>query len=321
MTVRTLVSSAVLALCVGVPQVPAIAAPDPTPAPTTSSAALGPEAPGADAAPSAPSGATGEFSAPAVAQCVAAHDNAGLLRLKDQWVDARAAMQRCANDACPITIRSDCRAWLDELVAMLPTLLVVVERDDDGTRAIRLDLDGRSLELPEKLGPIEVVPGPHRLHFTLEGYPPVDVDVALSKGEKNHVVRVRFVRPRPAVAPERAVAPSPPRATRPVPLATYLYAGGSLALVATSAALLGAALDSRATARDVCAPGCPTERRESIERRLLIVDLVGIAGLGLGGLAVYSYVRRPWVTDPAVSAGISVALAPDRAGLSVAGSF
>lgn len=296
MMLRVLALRAVVALCVAAPPSPAHALPDEL----------------------APGTVAGELSGPAVAECVAAHDDAALLRLKDQWLDARDAMQRCANEACPITIRSDCRAWLDELVAALPTLLVVVERDDDGKRPIRLDLDGRSLILPEKLGPIEVVPGPHRLRFTLEGYPPVDLDLTLQKGDKNHVVRARFVHPRPAEPAPRPFSPPPPRHERPVPTATYAYAGGSLALLATSAALLGAALDSRATAREVCAPACPTARRDSLERRLLVADIVGVAGLGLGGLAVFSYVRRPWVP---VDAGVGVALAPGRAGLTLGGSF
>ncbi len=310
MMARSTAFCAVVALCLGALRSPANASPDAAAEPS------------AEASPSLPPGAAaGELSAPAVAECVAAHDNAGLLRLKDQWLDARSAMQRCANDACPIAIRSDCRAWLDELGAALPSLLVVVERDDDGRRPIRLDLDGRSLDLPEKLGPIEVVPGPHRLRFTLDGYPSVDVDVTLQKGEKNHVVRARFVRPPVPLPAPGPLRPPPPERTRPVPLATMLYGGGSLALLGTSAALLGAALDSRATARDACAPGCPSERRESIQRRLLIVDIVGVAGLGLGGLAVYSYVRRPWVTQAGSAAGVSVAVAPGRAGVTFGGSF
>jgi hypothetical protein len=285
--------------------------------------ALVPEAGASPVEAAGPPGTTvaaaSELSAPAVAECVAAHDDAGLLRRTDKWLDARAAMQRCADDACPIAIRSDCRTWLDELAAALPTLLVVVERDDDGRRPVRLELDGRSLELHEKHGPIEVTPGRHRLLLSLDGYPAVTVEVTLAKGEKNHVVRARFLRPKVTVPPP-PVAPPRSRVSRPVPLATYLYGGGSLVAFATSAVLLGAALDAQANARDDCAPGCPKDRRESIDRRLLIADLVGIAGLGLGGMAVYSYVRRPWVTESGATR-VHVAVAADRASLSLGGTF
>jgi hypothetical protein len=274
-------------------------------------------APNAQAEPRASS----ELSAPAVAECVVAHDRAFVLRREDQWVEARAAMQRCAEDACPIAIRSDCRTWLDELRAALPTLLVDIERDDDGRRPVHLELDGQRVELPGKPGPIEVLPGPHRLRFTLEGYPPVEADVTLAKGEKNHVVRARFLRPTIAPPPRAPVVVPPPRPTRPVPLSTYLYGAGSILGFATSAVLLGTALDSRANARDACAPGCPKARRDSIDRRLLISDLVGISALGLGGMAVYSYVRRPWVTESSAARTIDVVVASDRASLVVGGSF
>jgi hypothetical protein len=263
-----------------------------------------------------------ELSTPAVAECVAAHDRAGLLRHEDQWVEARAAMQRCADDACPIAIRSDCRAWLDELGAAMPTLLVDIERDDAGKQPVRLELDGQSLEISGKPGPIEVLPGQHRLRFTLEGYPAVEVDVTLAKGEKNHVVRARFLRPKVVAPPPSPKAALPaPKPTRPVPLSTYLYGGGSILAFATSAVLLGGALDSRANAREECAPGCPKARRDSIDRRLLISDLVGIAGLGLGGLAVYTYVRRPWVTESSAGPAIDVIVASDRAAVVVGGNF
>jgi hypothetical protein len=290
---RSVLATAMLAVCLGAPRAPAQTPPE----------------------------TSNELSVPAVAECVAAHDQAGLLRHRDQWADARAALQRCADDACPITVRSDCRTWLDELGAALPTLLIDIERDDDGRRPVHLELDGRSLELPAKPGPIEVLPGPHRLRFTLEGYRPIEVEVALAKGEKNHIVRARFLRPKVAAPPPPAFVPPKPKPTRPVPLATYLYGSGSILAFATSAVLLGAALDSQENARDACAPGCPKARRDSIDRRLLITDLFALSGLGLGGMAVYTYVRRPWVTDSSAGPAVDVVVASDRAMLAVGGTF
>ncbi|HEY3500567.1 MAG TPA: hypothetical protein VGK73_38000, partial [Polyangiaceae bacterium] len=112
-------------------------------------------------------------TADAVASCVETHEAARLSRLGERWLDARAAMNRCADPACPLAIRSDCSAWLEELAAALPTLLVVVERDDDGKEPVRLEIDGHALDLPAEIGPIEVLPGPHTLRFTLGSYPAV----------------------------------------------------------------------------------------------------------------------------------------------------
>lgn len=307
MSARILLGTAALVVSLGT-----------VPLPVHASPAESPTAPAPAGEP--PPAAPGELSVPAVAECVAAHDSAGFLRLKERWLDARAAIQRCVDPACPIAIRSDCRTWREEIAATMPTLLVVVERDDDGRHPVRLELDGRTLDLPEKLGPIEVLPGTHRLRFTLEGYPPVDVRVALAKGEKNHVVHARFERPKPAAPPPPSTSAPRRRLTRPVPLATYLYGAGSLLSLGTSAALFGLALDSRANAREACAPDCPRERRKSIDRRLLIVDIVGGAGLVLGGLALHSYVRRPWVLQ-STRAELDVVVAVDRASVVVGGSF
>jgi hypothetical protein len=263
------------------------------------------------------------MSAPEVEGCVKAHDEAAVLLHQERWLDAREAMSRCTADVCPIAIRSDCEAWLDDVAAALPTLLVVIERDDDGSRPVRMELGGRSLELPAKIGPIEVLPGPHRLRFVLEGYPPVELHATLAKGEKNHVVNVRFQKPRPAApvtAPEPP-PPPPPVRRRPVPLATYLYGGGALVAFAASGALLGSALVAKASAEDDCAPGCMRGERESIDRRLLLSDIGGILGVGLAGLAVYSYVKRPWVTDRVGGASVRVSVNPGSAELSLGGTF
>jgi hypothetical protein len=316
MMLRRLAVGFVVAGCLAGPAAPVHASP---PSPPSGSSVTPRDVTPVTVAPAA-TAAPGELSAPAVAECVAIHDSAGLLRREDRWLEARAAMQRCGDDACPIAIRTDCRTWLDEIVLILPTLLVVVERDDDGKRPVKLELDGQSIELPEKLGPIEVLPGAHRLRFTLEGYPPVETEVTLQKGEKNHVVRARFLRPQVA-APAPPTVRSPARPTRPAPLATFLYAGGSVLSFAMAAVLLGTALDARANARDTCAPGCPESRRDSIDRRLLLADVAGLVGAGLGGMAVYTFVRRPQVTTTSQAPALRVAVAAGHAELVVGGSF
>ena len=253
-----------------------------------------------------------------VASCVAAHDQARLLRVNEEWLPARAAMSSCADPSCPLTLRSDCSAWLEELAAVLPTLLIVVERDDGGERPVRLEIDGHAREVPADVAPIELLPGRHTLRFSLAGYPPVDAVVELAKGEKNRVVRARFVH-------ERQPAPAPPAATqlvreRPIPLVTYLAAAGALVAGVTSGALLASALSSRADARERCAPECHDGEREAIDTRLLVADIVGGAGLVLGGVAVYTYVTRP-VVETELRAARARQLPPLFATLALGGRF
>jgi hypothetical protein len=226
-----------------------------------------------------------------VERCVEAHDKARVLMLEEKWFEAREGMKLCVDESCPLAVRSDCGAWLEEVTRSLPTLLVVVERDDDGSTPVELDIDGKAFDLPNPPAPIEVMPGSHLVRVRLAPYPPVERSVELQKGEKNHVVRVRFVR-EPVPAP---VAPAPPKPEpeRPIQPITYALAGGAVAAFATSGILLASALTSRDEALDRCAPICTDDEKQSIDSRLLAADLIGVAGIVLGGFAAYTFFTRP----------------------------
>lgn len=240
-------------------------------------------------------------SSAALTLCVESHERAGMLRLEERWSEAREAMQACSQESCPLTLRTDCARWLEELRDMLPTLLVVVERDDDGRAPLRVSLDGRELALSEPLRPIEVLPGTHRLDFELPSYAPLKHEVNVRIGEKNKVVRVRFAREAPPSPPaERAPSPAPvTRIThRPVPTSTYVFAGAGLLAFGGSGVMFAAALTRRDEARKRCAPGCYDGEREEVDRLLLGADIAAAGGLMLGGLAIYTFVARPTLVLP-----------------------
>jgi len=259
--------------------------------------------------------ASKETSRAEVEQCIAQHDSARELRLSEQWQGARAAMNSCADERCPLAIAADCRAWLEELAQLMPSLIVVVEGEESGARhgALRVQLDGAPLELKEPPTPIELMPGAHHLRLELSGAQPVEVDFTLQKGQKNHIERVRFVASRdqvPAQATSRLVA------TRPVPAKTYWLSASALAAFASSAAFLVSGLNAHADAKEICAPNCDPEIQRSIQARLLLADITGGAGLVLGSLAVYTYLRRPVVlAEPRPSGPV---LAASSRGLSLA---
>jgi hypothetical protein len=225
-------------------------------------------------------------------------------------------MQRCQESACPLAIRSDCAAWLDEVTRILPTVLVVVERDDDGTGAVQLEIDGRKLELPNPPRPIEVLPGTHLVRVSLPPFPQVERVVVLGKGEKNHLVRVRFVRERP---PTVVSVPRAPRPTRPVPVMTYALAGGAVAALGTSVAFWASGISARDDALDDCAPECAAEERESIDARLLAGDAFAAGSLILGGFAIYTYVTRPTVLETALVPKLQITR--NGTGVALAGRF
>jgi hypothetical protein len=226
---------------------------------------------------------------PVVAECVRDHDAAQMLRLHENWADARQAMERCAGERCPIAIRSDCRAWLDELTKSTPATLVMIQRDDGDSRPVELEVDGKSQLVPEATVSLELLPGKHTLRFKLPPHRPIEREVSVVLGQKPPFVVVRFPSTAPAVpAPRTLPAPEP----RAVPPAVYWYSGGAVVAFAASGALLASALSSRSEARIRCAPECDREA-SSIRTRLLLADISGGVGLVLTGLAVLSFVHRP----------------------------
>lgn len=261
-----------------------------------------------------------ETSRAEVEQCVAQHDSARQFRLGEQWQSARTAMTSCADERCPLAIASDCRAWLDELATAMPTLIIVIEGDESAARhsAVRVELDGASVELKDPPSPIELLPGAHQLRFELSGEPEVVLNFTLRKGEKNHIARVHFDPPKAAQSP----APAPVRVqTRPVPTATYWLSAGALAAFAASSAFLVSGLNEHADAQAICAPNCDPSIRSSIDARLLAADIAGGAGLVLGGLALYTYLRRPVVLAESPSSGPALNASRDGFSLAWRGRF
>jgi len=260
--------------------------------------------------------ASKETSRAEVEQCVAQHDSARQLRLSEEWQGARAAMVSCADERCPLAIAADCRAWLDELAKLMPTLIVVVEAEDLAAphSALRVELDGASVELSDPPTPIELLPGAHLLRVGLPGEQSVTLRFSLGKGEKNHIERVRFVQP--YRAPRASGVP-----TRPVPASTYFLSAAAVAMFATSTAFLVSGLNEHADAREICAPTCDHSIGTSIQARLLVADITGGAGLVLGGLAVYTYLRRPVVLTEAPPSGPAVTANGQGISLSWRGRF
>jgi hypothetical protein len=262
-----------------------------------------------------------ETSTATIERCVSEHERARMLRLDEQWMEARAAMGRCSSESCPLAIRSDCHVWLEEVAQAIPTLLIIVERDDDGSRPVLMELDGHRSELSDLARPMEVVPGRHRLRFVLDSYAPVESEIVVQKGEKNRLVKVHFAHA-PSVSPVPVVR-APAQATRgessrPIPLSSYILMSGALLAAATSTVLLVSALSMRADARATCAPVCGSDVRQAVEMRLRFADLSGGVGLVLGALSAYTFLSRPAVYSPAPP-GPSLLRA--SAVFSIAGSF
>lgn len=273
------------------------------------------------AAQTSPAADTAETSSTVVDRCVADHERAASLRTGPHWFEGRAVMTACAAEACPLAVRSDCTAWLDDLAKLMPTVLVIVERDDSAGPPVQTEIDGKAVELSEPPAPIELLPGQHHLRFALDGRAPIERDIDLAPGDKNKVIRVQLRRPH---EPARVPPAPPPREIRwgrPVPVTTYALSGGAIAAFAASGALLASALSARNTARADCKPFCSSDVVQSIRTRLVLSDVSAGAGIALGGLAVFTFVTRPTIEVQAVRIAPDIGFSPKATTLTLRGTF
>lgn len=237
--------------------------------------------------------------------CIRAHEQAQVLRLDGSLMQSRSNLKACSLEVCPAVVQRDCVRWLDEVSSQIPTVVfeAITEAGDaqrvtvkQGNQVLASELDGR---------PLEMDPGYYEFQLELPGHAPKVVSVLLKQGEKNRLVSVDFRRAsEPAalgtVAPLQPPAPPPPRAaTRSRPTPTSVYVLGAVSLVGAGAAtILGINTKAKEDrAYEDCAPACPDDRIDSIERWALATDVaIGVAIVS-AVTATILYVRRPEVTE------------------------
>ncbi|HEX3855642.1 MAG TPA: hypothetical protein VHW01_31985, partial [Polyangiaceae bacterium] len=96
-------------------------------------------------------------------RCVQQSNDGADLRDAHHMLAARSAYRACVTEAdCPAVVRSECSAALDELAAIIPTLIVAL-RDEQGHDLLggTLWLDGNAVALDGSA--LEVDPGAHDL--------------------------------------------------------------------------------------------------------------------------------------------------------------
>lgn len=235
------------------------------------------------------------MDAGAVKECVRIHEHARLLWNDQRWLEARNEMAGCVEEHCPAAIRSECRFWRDEITRTLPSVLLVIERDEPkkGHESAVAELDGKVLGRVEPFARLDVDPGTHRVRVLLPGYDPIERSLDARPGKKNIVMLVSFKSERPAPM-------IPLRITRPVPAVTYWSAGGALLALGISQALLWSALAARKDAAR-CKPACGADVVDGIKTKAILADVAGVTGFVLAGLSLTTFIQRPEVAVPATA--------------------
>lgn len=129
-------------------------------------------------------------ASPTKSECVDANTRGQQLRKSGKLLEAREALQICADASCPRIVRADCQSRIDEIAHATPS--IVVETTD-------VTLDGKPFSGTPN-APYEVDPGEHHVLFHEPGHPAVERVVTLDEGERPRRVTVTYPKPVPPPA-------------------------------------------------------------------------------------------------------------------------
>ncbi len=232
-------------------------------------------------------------SAPARADkevCLAAHATAQVFRQNHHLVEARDQLKICAAPECPSIVTDDCRKWLSEIGAEIPTV-VLAARDSNGTDLVdvRVSIDGaRHADKLDGL-PIEANPGEHVFTF-VRGATSCERRIVLAQSERQRMVSVRF---------GTTETPKQHEPERRASVWPWVLGGVGLAgLTSFTIFAVRGSSDERSFA-NTCLPRCSVDNVDSVKRSYLIADIsLGVGVVALGAATVMYFVDRRSASSP-----------------------
>jgi hypothetical protein len=229
---------------------------------------------------------------PGIDECLAAAEGGQRERDRGHYLQARRDFGTCVAATCPAAVTHDCRVWLEEIEVAMPTVLLSV-RDEEGrdVLGVRLALDGAASE-PSTGRPLPVDPGEHVLVADAPGFLATRQSLVVVAAQKNRLVTVTLGHVRPP-----NVRPRPDASASPSPWPATLALGGLGAASLGGSFFFG--LSARADLSDArnapCAVtrSCASADRESIEKRLIVADvLLGLSVAAVASAALWFFTHR-----------------------------
>jgi hypothetical protein len=261
-------------------------------------------------------------------ECAAAYVEAQKLKQDGSFTKAREQLIVCAKDECMAAVKKDCVAWLDEVNAALPSVVVEAKGPDGKeTFDVKVSIDGEVVSEKLDVKAIELDPGTHKFVFEYEGEEPIEQEVILRQGQKNKTLQVSF-------APEKSESSTNEPEPEPEPIIdtgaaknkppTLAYVLGGVGVVA-----LGGAgyfwLSGESKKKDLdssgCEPNCDQGKVDSIKQQRLIGDIALGVGLACIGTAAYLWMKPGKKAPPAETSLVDVQLGRHGAWAGMSGRF
>ncbi len=211
-----------------------------------------------------------------VEACFDAYEQTQVARKGNDPIVALEKAEQCAS-GCPEEIMSECRVFLRQAEADIPTALLFArtEAGEDATN-VNVEIDGKSVR--GALGAeISLTVGPHTFRFS-RGPWEETIKVNVLLGEKRRQIRVTV--PEEKRDDPKVLADSVRDPLRPLTIGAFSLGGAGF--VASLVGLIGG-LSMKATLEN-CAPECDLSQTARAHRYLTVADVGLIVG-GVGTVA------------------------------------
>ena len=219
------------------------------------------------------------------ARCAQAYERAQELRIAHKLLDARQQLLVCSRPSCPKAAFDDCAAWLGDVEAVIPSVVVrVLDANGAPVHGPRVLVDGAPSDTAASGTAVILDPGPHTIRVEPQGHEAAESSLELHEGDRNHVVTFSIG----ATAPTSA-RPSGSRAP-----AIVAAAVGAVALASWGYFGIQGLVD-RGSANG-CLPHCPDDQVSRVNRELLVADVslgVAVVSLAIAGWLWFSGRRAP----------------------------
>jgi hypothetical protein len=218
---------------------------------------------------------------------------------------ARDQLKVCARDACLPLVRKDCVAWLDEVNAGIPSIVIEAKGPDGKeTFDVRVSLNDEEVAPRLDVKAIDLDPGTFTMRFERAGSTPIEKEVVLRQGQKNKLVEVSFA---PASPNGRTTGSDKSAVARPQ-LAAFLpwiLGGLGVALAGGGTFFWLTAESNRTDLQGSCSPRCDPGKVDDIGTQRLVGDVLFGAGIVAIGAAAVWLLTEP--SRPKGSSGAAIA--------------
>jgi hypothetical protein len=235
--------------------------------------------------------------------CIDAHVEAQRARKRGALRLAREKLLSCAQSSCPGLVSNDCTAWLSEVEASVPSIVLAVV-DAEGRDLVEVAVSANGQRWLERIDgkATALDPGSYELTFSARGYTPLKVALTVRQAEKDRLIRVQLARD-PSAEPSRGG----------VPVLSYVLGGVAIAGFGTFVYFGVRGQDEYDEAERTCGTACSDDQVADGKLAWIVADIGLGVGLASAAAATILYLVSQQDDDAETATRIDVAPSQDGA--------